>query len=347
MHVTLMEKEAAESPKLVENQLKVNASLWRSICDEVKKHEIYFAMTVARGSSDHAAKFGKFLFETKQGWLTASAAPSIFTVYESALRMKHAFVVGVSQSGQSPDICEVMRCSQAQGALTVALVNKPNSPLAKEAQFEVPLLAGEEVAVAATKSYITSLTALLQFEATYHDNQELLKALELLPQRMQEAVEMDWTPAVAQLHTKRRTMVIARGYAFPVALEMALKFKETSSLQAEAFSSAEVLHGPFALIDKDYTVLVIAQNDATLKGTLDVVEKITAAKGTVLLALPEDIDYTAGENVHILPLPKSLHPLVDPVVVIQAFYMMVARLAVMRGFNPDQPENLKKVTETH
>ena len=356
---TKMEKEAAESPKVVEAQLLQNGERWLAVCDRILKDTPPFAMTIARGSSDHAATFLKYILEVKLGIPTSSAAPSVLTVYQKNLKLKGALVVGISQSGQSPDIVEMMRSARNAGAITVSLVNQVNSPLAEASEYVIPLWAGMEEAVAATKSYIGSLTAILHFLAIYessnsrvhpvaHSNEiSLSEALPKLPILMREALNLDWRDLSKFLQEATDTVVLGRGFGYPIAQESALKLKETSSIHAEAFSSAEFLHGPMALIKKAFPVLLYLQNDQTLKGSLMTAKKIMDAGGRVVVMSPKklvELDGTLATQVFWLP--ESVHPLIDSVLGIQAFYLMAARLAVSRGFNPDAPVLLKKVTET-
>ncbi len=343
--LTKMAQETREIPQVVAKQLAANAMLWEALAVELKARDIHFVVTVARGSSDHACTFAKYLFETYLGLPVASAAPSINTIYQGKLKLKHALVIGVSQSGQSPDICEVLKHAKEQGALTVAVVNQSESPLAKLADHVIPLLAGPELAVAATKSYVGSLAALVQGVAICVQDHVLLNALKQLPERMEQALNVKWDLALSTLHHVQDILTIGRGFGFPIAQEAALKFKETCRLHAEPFSSAEVMHGPFALIQKAFPILQFAQNDATLSGSLTLAEKMSQLGSHVLLAIPEGLAPVPA-GVQALPLPSSLHGTLDPLVAIVAFYGMVEKLALLRGFNPDKPENLKKVTET-
>jgi glucosamine--fructose-6-phosphate aminotransferase (isomerizing) len=350
---TKMEKEALEAPLMVERQLRENTGVWTALCERLSREPASFAMTIARGSSDHAATFLKYILEVKLGLPTASAAPSVLTVYHQNLKLKGALVVGISQSGQSPDIVEMMKSARASGAITVAIVNQPNSPLASAAEYVVPIFAGVEEAVAATKSYIGSLSAILHFLAVYELKSEISEKLKIslvldqLPNLMNESLRMDWSELIQYLRHATDSIVLGRGFGYPIAQESALKLKETSSLHGEAFSSAEFLHGPMALITKAFPVLLYLQDDQTLKGSLLTAKKIIQAGGQVFVMSPKklvELDETVATR--IFPIPQSVHPLMDSVLGIQAFYPMVARLAVARGFNPDAPLLLKKVTET-
>jgi len=350
MSMTLMECEAREVPQLIAQQIAANAEVLLRLRKRLQATPPRYALTIGRGSSDHACTYAKYLLETNLGLITASAAPSVVTIYQAQLRMQDALVIGVSQSGRSPDICRMMEVARRDGAVTVAMVNDSNSPLAQIAEFLVPLYAGAERAVAATKSYIASLTALAQLTAVIADHQPLLDALPRLPATLAEVLQVNWEPAIQEFKDVQNTLVIARGFGFPIAQEAALKFKETSAIQAEAFSAAEILHGPFVLIKKQHPYLLFAQTDETLPGIVALAKKIASLGGRVILSLAQDASVTAAELIKIadlvLPMPKSLTAMLDPIMSIQAFYLMVAQLAVARGFNPDAPKNLSKITET-
>ncbi len=338
-----MAKEARSAPEKVALQLKENEKRWYEICQYLKSDQINFAATVARGSSDHAATFAKYLLETQLGLITASIAPSVYTAYQSQTKTNNSLFIGISQSGKSPDLVQSFE-SVRQQATTIALVNVVDSPLAQAAKFVVPLHAADEKAVAATKSYITSLTALAQFIALYTNDDLLIRALADLPDYLDKAVQVDWSYAIDAFLKAQDAYVIARGYGYAIAQEAALKLKETSSLHAEPFSSAEVLHGPFALVKKAFPTLVFAQNDATARRVIELAQRMSAMGADVMLAMPGNIN-TAQVSYH-LPMPASLHPILDPIICIQSFYMMAAKLSLARGLNPDQPDNLNKVTQT-
>ena len=344
-----MEKEAFEAPKVIRKALKENRSILASLSKRLQNHPPSFVMTDARGSSDHACTFAKYLFESRLGWVTSSAAPSVVTMYGANLNVKDALVLGISQSGESPDVCEILETSQRQGALTVAMVNEINSPLSELADYVVPLWAGEEKAVAATKSYISSLFTLLHFSAIYLQDHHLLSRLEELPDVLEETLAIDWSQAVDLLKHYDDVLVSARGFGYPVAREAALKFKETCSIHAEAFSGAEILHGPLALVRKDYPVFMFIQKDLTYRGMLQLAQKVISLGGKPLIVYPKSLESEVSitsVNSILLPLPCSLDSVCDPIMAIQAFYPMVAHLSVTKGNSPDHPDHLQKVTKT-
>lgn len=341
--------EARQAPQVVASQIKENGHVLRKLCARLNKNPPEFAMTIARGSSDHACTFAKYLLETYFSLVTASAAPSVLTLYGSELNVKNALIIGISQSGKSPDICDLMQAMRHKGAITLAIVNDVGSPLAKTAEYVTPMMAGTEQAVAATKSYIASLAVLVQLITLWSQDKNLLKVIGYLPERLTNALTMDWSAAIIKLRPINDTLVLGRGYGFPIAQEAALKFKETAVLHAEAFSGAEVLHGPFALIKKSHPYLLFTQQDNSLQGMLNLSKKIKNLGGNCMLAISprKDIENDIKEAASlILPLPEALHPICDPLLAIQAFYLMVGKLALERGFDPDHPKHLQKITET-
>ncbi|MDF2794973.1 MAG: Glucosamine-6-phosphate deaminase, alternative, partial [Pseudomonas orientalis] len=248
---------------------------------------------------------------------------------------------GFSQSGQSPDLVNSLRLLRKRGALSISLVNAEDSPLQAACEFHVPLCAGPELSVAATKSFIATLSASAQLIGHWNEETELLQACRALPDGLREAAQQDWSQAVNALRDCQQLMVIGRGAGFAIAQEAALKLKETSAIQAEAFSSAEVRHGPMALIDKDYPLLVFAPRGAEQAGLLTLAADMRQRGARVLLAAPDDI---AERD---LTLSRAEHPSLDPILAIQSFYVMAAGLAEARGMDPDQPRHLSKVTRTH
>ncbi|UXI68969.1 SIS domain-containing protein [Tahibacter amnicola] len=337
---TLMFREAQEAADRIADQLQRNAAAVEALGARLRSAPPRFIVTCARGSSDHAATFAKYLFETELGITTASASPSVSSVYEAAQRLEGALFVAISQSGKSPDLVSHARAAAAAGAHVVALVNQVESPLAAAAHTVIPLLAGIERSVAATKSYLCSLSALLHIAATWKGSDTLAQALHAVPSAMARAWNADWSPLVEQLTGARNLFVLGRGLGLAAAQEAALKFKEATGLHAEAFSAAEVRHGPMALVGADFPVLVFAQNDATLPGTLAVAREFRERGATVLVAAPGD-----PPGTH-LPLGGDVHPACAPLVTVRNFYRAANALALRRGHNPDLPPHLNKVTET-
>lgn len=337
---TWMYTEAAEAATAVARQFAANAATIDALVERLRAQPPRFIVTCARGSSDHAATYGKYLFETALGLVTASASPSVGSVYAVQPQMQDALFVAISQSGKSPDLLRNAEIAKAGGATVVALVNVVDSPLAKLADTVLPLHAGPENSVAATKSYLCSLAALLQLTARWSGDAKLLAAVDALPDAMRAAWAQDWSELVSGLRLARQMFVLGRGLGLAAAQEAALKFKETCGLHAEAFSSAEVKHGPMAIVGPDFPVLAFAQDDDTGDSTAAVAAEFSKRGAPVWLA-------SSGEaGPGILPLPVSPHPALTPILTVQAFYAVANALSLARGFDPDVPPHLNKVTET-
>ena len=336
---TKMFQEAGSSALLVAQQLAANEALAAELGALLRGKKPRAVITIARGSSDHATTFARYLIETHLGILTSSLAPSISSVYEAKLDLENVLCLAVSQSGKSPDLIKSVETAKAAGAFVIALVNAPGSPLEAVADRTIPLMAGPELSVAATKSFILTLTAVLQLVAAWSANADLAQAVSVLPGQLAEAWRQDWSAAVDALLPARNLFVVGRGLGFGLACEAALKFKETCGLHAEAFSSAEVQHGPMALVNEGFPVLALAQHDETLPGLVDLAGRFAERGADVLLA--------GAEAPGAVNLPAvSAHPATEPVLLIQSFYRMAAQLSVARGFDPDNPPHLNKVTST-
>ncbi|WP_281662832.1 SIS domain-containing protein [Paraburkholderia fungorum] len=335
-----MLKEALASAETVAAQL-ADTSRIEALAAKLAQQPRHVALTVARGSSDHAASYFASLTMSRLGVPVASLPMSVATLQQAPLQVRDQLALAFSQSGKSPDLVGTMEALRKAGALTVAAVNAPDSPLADACEFHLPLMAGPELSVAATKSYIAMLSISAQLVAHWQKDDALLGALNTLPDALQSAGKLDWSKAVDELRGIERMIVIGRGLGLAIAQEAALKLKETSGIQAEAFSSAEVRHGPMELIDRDYPLLVFAPRGPEQAGLLQLARDMQARGARVLLAAPGDVPEAT------LPLATTAHAALDPIAAILSFYVMAAGLAAARGRNPDAPRHLNKVTETH
>ncbi|GHH47067.1 MULTISPECIES: SIS domain-containing protein [Gammaproteobacteria] len=340
---TLMFREAAQAADVVATQFARNRATVQALADALRQAPPPFVVTCARGSSDHAATYAKYLFETQLGIVTASASPSVGSVYASPLKLEGALYLVISQSGKSPDLLRNAESAKAAGARVVALVNVEDSPLAQLADTVLPLCAGPEKSVAATKSYLASLAAILQLGAAWKNDPALLEALDALPAALGAAWQADWRSLTEGLVDARNLFVLGRGLGLAAAQEAALKFKETCGLHAEAYSSAEVKHGPMALVGPGFPVLAFAQPDETGAGTRALAEEFGARGAQVWLA---DGSAPARGQALALPLAGAPHPVCTPLLTVQSFYRAINALALRRGYNPDLPPHLNKVTET-
>ncbi len=337
-----MFQEAAQAPSAVRNQLLANAPVMRRLGRSLRARRPAAVVTIGRGSSDHAATFAKYLIETRLGIVTASGAPSVSSLYASTPGMEGSVCLAISQSGRSPDLLSAVAGAKAAGAYVIALVNAAGSPLGDVADETVPLHAGPELSVAATKSYITALSAIAQLVAAWAEDEDLAAGLTALPDHLEMAWTLDWTPALEHLVAASSLYAIGRGLGFTVAQEAALKFKETCGLHAEAFSAAEVRHGPMALVRKGFPVLVFSQDDESRTGVEALVDEFAARQADVMLATA-----TATAHAGVLHLPSlAAHPALQPLLHAQSFYRLVNQASVARGYDPDHPPTLNKVTET-
>ena len=334
-----MYQEAVQAPLAVNAQLEQNASRLRELGARLRAAPPRAVVTCARGSSDHAATYARYLIEAHTHVLTSSAAPSMSSVYEAQPDLEGALFIAISQSGKSPDLLAATRNAKDSGALTVALCNTANSPLMELVDVAVPLYAGPERSVAATKSYIASLSCIVQLLANWTDDRRLLATLPQIPEMLARAWECDWTRAVETLRGAVNLFVVARGFGLGIAQEAALKLKETCGLHAEAFSSAEVKHGPMALVRAGFPVLMFTQRDETRVGIQELSAEFASRGARVLIA--------GAEAAGAIALPTiASHPVIEPLLTIQSFYRMANELALARGLDPDCPPHLHKVTET-
>ena len=337
---TKMCREIAESPLAIARQIAANAPRVRALAGALRRDPPRLVATGARGSSDNAATFAKYLFETRLGIATMSAAPSVQSVYAAEPDFAGALFLAISQSGKSPDLVRQAASAKSAGARVVAMVNVEDSPLAHAADFVVPLHAGPELSVAATKSYLCSLSALLQLAAEWKDDAALREALAAVPAALNEGVAADWHSLVDGLVDASSLFVVGRGLGLAAAQEAALKLKETCGIHAEAFSAAEVQHGPMTLVGPRFPVVFFVQDDDTRESTLAVAGSFRA-RGAHVWTIG-----AAADGCDALPLPATRDAACTPLVAVHGFYRAVNALAVRRGRDPDAPPHLSKVTET-
>jgi glutamine---fructose-6-phosphate transaminase (isomerizing) len=334
-----MYREAESASAVVARQRIANAPGAVALGSALKLRPPRAVLTCARGSSDHAATYAKYLIETTIGVPTVSVAPSVSSVYGAEQDLSGCLYLAISQSGRSPDLLASVRAAAASGATVVALCNDPAAPLSELAHHLLPLGAGPERSVAATKSYIASLSALLQLVAAWTGDPALEAGVEALPSLLVAAWACDWDAALPVLTPARHLYVIGRGLGLAVAQEAALKCKETCGLHAEAFSGAEVRHGPMALLGPEFPALLLAQDDPTRPGLEALAAEFSRRGVPVLLA--------GGSSPAALELPTPVSAAaVGPILRIASIYRLLARLAAHRGLDPDDPPHLRKVTET-
>jgi glutamine---fructose-6-phosphate transaminase (isomerizing) len=338
---TRMRIEAAQTADALRRGAAAREVGVRSAAALLRRRDPAFVATVARGSSDHAATYAKYLIETRLGVPVLSQAPSVQTVYGAASpKLNAAAMLVISQSGRSPDLLETAEAAKARGALVIAMVNDAASPLAQLADATTPLGMGVETGVAATKSFLGALATLLSLTAEWGEDVRLKALAASLPATLERAWAADWSAAVAPLSAAQNLFVLGRGLTFAAAQEAALKFKETCAIHAEAFSMAEVVHGPAALVGPQMPLLIFPPADAATQGLTDQIEGFRR-RGALTIVAGEG---WGGDLV--LPVEPGLAPEVAPIAVVQSFYGLVEAVARARGRDPDHPPHLDKVTRT-
>ena len=297
-------------------------------------------VTIARGSSDHASAFVKYAIELLAGVPVASVGPSIVSIYGRELKLSHAAAICISQSGKSPDIVAMAQSAKKNGALTFALTNTPDSPLAAASDLTIDLRSGAEKSVAATKTFVASIVAGLALVGNWLDDKALLAALDSLPELFEDAIACDWSPLMGALDKHQSLYVLGRGPGFAIASEAALKFKETCGIHAEAYSSAEVVHGPARIVENHFPVLALASRDAAEASIAEIAERLAGQGARVF------ITSVNAQKAERLPFAASGHPITDALALAVTFYGLVEALSRRRGFDPDRPPYLNKITQT-
>jgi glucosamine--fructose-6-phosphate aminotransferase (isomerizing) len=334
-----MQTEWQEAPAAVARQAQALESPLAELVRCVKRKPPSFVVTCARGSSAHAATFGKHLIERHLGIPVGAFAPNIATIYRQRLRLEGQLFFTVSQAGRSDDLIESAAMAKAAGALTATLVNDPDSPLAKACDIVLPMAAGPELSVAATKSFVTSLSAWLHVVAGWAALDRLRASIGRLPERLAAAGRLDWGAALPPLCEATSLVSIGRGPTIAIAREAALKLKETCNLHAEAFSSAEFRHGPITLVKASYPILLFTPTDEAAAGLRELAAELRRKNAGVFMT---DCRSDGGE----LPALVSDHPDADAVCLIQSFYGLAIRLGQRLGTNVDLPRHLQKITRT-
>jgi glutamine---fructose-6-phosphate transaminase (isomerizing) len=337
---TRMRAEIDEIPLAAARLIGGSKEMLAQIDAAVRIQSPRYLATIARGSSDHAAGFLKYAVELEAGLPVASIGPSVASIYQRQMRMAHSLTLAISQSGKSPDIVAMAQNAWRGGSLVIALTNDPDSPLAAAANLTLDLLAGPELSVAATKTFVNSAIAGLLILAESTESEALRRALAALPQRLAEAVALDWSELHEALDGKTSLYILGRGPSLPIAGEAALKFKETCGLHAEAFSAAEVMHGPVSIVGQGFPVLALCACDESEAHIAAVADQM-AGQGATVFALTENV-----RAARTLPRVNTGHRLTDALVQIASFYGFVEAQSRRLGLDPDRPRHLRKVTET-
>ncbi len=344
--MSLMLEEIYQQPAAVRNVLQRESDNWAALASELRSKSIHQVLIAARGTSDNAATYAKYLIEIVCGIPVTLAAPSVFTLYGASLRLHNTLAIGISQSGQGTDVVQTLASARKSGALTACITNVDGSPITEVSDYVFLCHAGEEQAVAATKTYTTSLANVALLAAHWADHALLRQEIERLPDLIEEATKVDTevAAAVERYRYIQECAVLARGLNQCTALEAALKMTETSYLVAKPYSGADFLHGPVAMVTNGFPVFMYIPDGSTYGMMTDLARRLHE-QGTELIIVANN-----PEALHLartpVRMPSSVHELVSPIVAIVPGQMIACHLAVSRGADPDRPRGLSKVTLT-
>lgn len=340
------EGEIFQQPDVIRRLLETKNESTAQIASELNRRNVRFAIVAARGTSDNAARYTKYMLGAYKKLPVGLAMPSLYTLYEQPVDMHDCLVIGISQSGQSTDVVAVLQEARRQNAPTLAITNFPDSPLAEAADYDIILDVGEEKSVAASKTYTAQLTATAMLTAYWSASQELREDLHRLPVLLQEALERAAAAeTIAQeMAEKERLVVIGRGYNYCTALEVGLKIKELSYISAQAYSSADFRHGPVALLQPGFPVIAIAPLGKTsndMRGMIADIHRIGADQ----VVITNDPELSAA-GTHLIRLPDHLPEWLSPIVGVIPGQLLALHLAQAKGLDVDHPRGLHKVTLT-
>jgi glucosamine--fructose-6-phosphate aminotransferase (isomerizing) len=340
------EREIREQPEAIRRQIELGRSASEAIAAEIRRRAPHTLLITARGSSDNAGRYAQYVFGVHNRRLVGFAAPSLFTLYRAPPDLRGTLVLGVSQSGRSPDIVAVLEEARRQNVYTVAITRDPDSPLARAAEQCVLLHAGEEQAIAATKAYTCQLVALAMLSTALSDDPIRWRELQNLPDAVQRALDVSVGAAeqAARFRHAERFIVIGRGYNYATAFEISLKIQEASYAMAEPYSAADFWHGPAAMVDRGLPVLLVAPSGEPL-GDITELRDLCVRRRADLIAI-SDHDEVLAHAAARLPLPSGVREWLSPVTAVVPGQLFALHLARARGLDPDQPRGLRKVTET-
>lgn len=338
--------EIHQQPEALARLLATEKDTVTRLAAEIRRRGISQVVVAARGTSDNAGRYAQYLFGALNGMLVTLATPSLFSIYRQPPKFGNALVLGISQSGKSPDIVSVLAEARRQGALTATITNLPASDLAQHADFTLALHAGAEKSVAATKTYTTELTTIAMLSAALTEDQRQWTALETIPQQVEQtlASHRDLPQKAERYRYMQHCVVIGRGYNYATAFELALKLKELTYTVVEPYSSADFLHGPLAMVAPGFPVIVVAPSGMVLP-ELQFFIRTVHNQGAEIIVISDDTDTLALARVP-LRLPSASPEWLSPIFAILPGQLLAMYLAHSRGFSPDTPRGLQKITET-
>ena len=340
-----LSREIFEQPAALARLLE-QRDVVETAAERIRSFDPAWVTIAARGTSDNAARYAQYVFGAHNNLSVGLAVPSLITLYDAAPKMDKALVLGISQSGQSPDIVAVVKAAREQGAATLAISNDPGSPLALASAACLPLCAGEEKAVAATKTYSTQLLALAMLSAALDDDESRWDDLERVPALVEETLGLNRSieSAVSRFTKARQLLVVGRGFNYSTAFEIALKVKETSYIVAEPYSVADLLHGPVAIVEPGFPVMLVAPAGAAYDDAVELMSLLEKRGAeVVVLSSERALQARAPSSLRI---PENVPEWISPIVAIVAGQMWALGLALAKGLDPDHPRGLSKITLT-
>lgn len=342
-----LHSEILEQPDRLAALLESQRKTVETIAREIRQRDVNFVMLAARGTSDNAGRYANYLLGGHNGLVVALATPSLFTYYQTPPRMKNALVIGISQSGQSPDIVSVLAEGKAQGCLTLAVTNDPASPLARAADFVLDICAGAEKAVAATKTYTTELMVLAMLSAALDGGDGKWQELAQVPAWIKTAIGQDDAIAVGAQRYRymQQCVVLGRGYNYCTAFEWALKLKELTYVEAEPYSSADFMHGPIALVHGGFPVLAVVAKGKVYQSMLEPLQQMKQDLHAELVIISNDKGALDLAQMPVT-IPAEVPEWLTPLVSIVPAQLFAYHLTTIKGYDPEQPRTIHKVTET-
>jgi glucosamine--fructose-6-phosphate aminotransferase (isomerizing) len=339
--------EITEQPDRIKSLLFSQRKTVERIAAEIQKRDIQYVFLSARGTSDNAGRYANYLLGAQNGLPLALATPSLFTYYKQPPRLKNALVIGISQSGKSPDIVSVLEEGKKQGCLTLAITNESNSPLAQASDFVFDVQAGAERAVAATKTYTAELMAVAMLSTALHGTKKAWVELAKVPAWMAQALKHDdfISQAAQRYRYIDQTVVLGRGFNYATAFEWALKMKELTYIIAEPYSSADFAHGPIAMVESGYPVFAVASKGKVFDSMLTMLRRLREEISAELVLISNDKKALSLAQVP-LTIPADVPEWLSPLVNILPAQLFAYHLTVAKGYNTEQPRSIRKVTET-
>lgn len=346
MQKSVLFSEISQQPKALEKFLSNELINVRRVCNKISG-KFEYILIAARGSSDNAARYAQYVFGIQNRIQVALATPSLFTIYNTPPNLKGALVIGISQSGESPDIVSVIQEARRQNCPTLGITNYAHSPLAKSTDFTFLLNAGMEKAIAATKTYTSSLCALALLSASLKENDDSIKQLSEMPRIIQKTIELQtsFLPEVQRYRYAEQCTVIGRGYNYSTAFEIALKIKELNQIITEPYSSADFRHGPIAMIHKGTPIFVIAPKDQMYSTLYELIHLLEEKGGEIIIVSDEKSILEKG-NLSF-PIPSNIPEWLTPIAAVIPGQLFAMQLAIEKGLNPDHPLGITKVTYTY